>query len=163
MMFLKFLSRNLIFLSLVLILFVNHIKSEVVCSEDELVREIIEDLEDNGKLDCLRESQPLTPDEKPEQKAKRLAANWNSDCSFEAESDNFHWKSRLEKYYGLTKGLVDVDGNPVDNDFEDQADMCEIIRALVANSKYKQFRNILNLIHLFILHLFYLLFFRCIP
>ena len=47
-----------------------YVKSEVVCSEDELVREIIEDLEDNGKLDCLRESNP-TPDEKPEQKAKR--------------------------------------------------------------------------------------------
>jgi hypothetical protein len=26
------------------------IKAEVVCSEDELVREIIEDLEDNGKI-----------------------------------------------------------------------------------------------------------------
>lgn len=112
-------------------------KSEVVCSEDELVREIMEDLEDNGKLDCLRESEPISPNETPEQKAKRMAANWNSDCSFESESDNYHWKTRLEKYYGLTKGLVDVDGNPVENDFEDQADMCEIIRALVANSKIK--------------------------
>jgi hypothetical protein len=114
--------------------YVNFVRTEVVCSEDELVREIIEDLEDNGKLDCLRESLPLSQNEKPEQKAKRLAANWNSDCSFEADSDNFHWKLRLEKYYGLTKGLVDVDGNPIENDFEDQADMCEIIRALVANS-----------------------------
>ena len=119
---------------LVLFCFINYINSEVVCSEDELVREIIEDLEDNGKLDCLRESNPLSPDEKPEQKAKRLAANWDSDCSFESDSENFHWKTRLEKYYGLTKGLVDVDGNPVEDDFEDQADMCEIIRALVANS-----------------------------
>lgn len=33
----------------------------------------------------------------------------------------------------MTKGLVDVDGNPVDTDFEDQADMCEIVRALVFN------------------------------
>lgn len=85
-----------------------------------------------GKLDCLRESLPTTPNETPAQKAKREAANWTSDCSFEANSDN-HWKSRLEKYYGLTKGLVDVEGNPVENDFEDQADMCEIVRALVAN------------------------------
>jgi hypothetical protein len=121
----------LFFLSLVLL---NTIKAEVVCSEDELVREIVEDLDDNGKLDCLRESLPSSPNETPEQKSKRIAANWNSDCSFEAESENFHWKTRLEKYYGLTKGLVDVDGNPVENDFEDQADMCEIIRALVANS-----------------------------
>ena len=36
----------------------------------------------------------------------------------------------------MTKGLVDVEGNPVENDFEDQADMCEIVRALVANSKF---------------------------
>ena len=35
----------------------------------------------------------------------------------------------------MTKGLVDVDGIPVENDFEDQADMFKIIRALVANSK----------------------------
>ena len=119
---------------LVLFCFINYIHSEVVCSEDELVREIIEDLEDNGKLDCLRESNPLSPDEKPEQKTKRIAANWDSDCSFESDSESYHWKTRLEKYYGLTKGLVDVDGNPVEDDFEDQADMCEIMRALVANS-----------------------------
>lgn len=117
------------------LIYLRFIKTEVVCSEDELVREIVEDLEDNGKLDCLRESQPSSPDESPELRAKRIAAHWNSDCSFEAESENFHWKTRLEKYYGLTKGLVDVDGNPVEQDFEDQADMCEIVRALVANSK----------------------------
>ncbi len=128
-------SRKLIFclISFTFMLLQN-VSAEVVCSEDELVREIVEDLDDNGKLDCLRESQPPSADETPEQKSKRMAAHWNSDCSFEAESDNFHWKTRLEKYYGLTKGLVDVDGNPVEDDFEDQADMCEIIRALVANS-----------------------------
>jgi hypothetical protein len=45
-----------------------------------------------------------------------------------------HWKTRLEKNYGVVRGLVDVNGNPVENDFDDQADMCEIIRALIANS-----------------------------
>ena len=129
--------KFLIFAFVLIFTLISLSKSEVVCSEDELVKEIMEDLEDNGKLDCLRESVPLSDKETPEQKAKRIAANWNSDCSFESESDNYHWKTRLEKYYGLTKGLVDVDGNPVDNDFEDQADMCEIIRALVANSKNK--------------------------
>ena len=72
------------------------VKSDVVCSEDELAKEIIEDLEDNGKLDCLRESLP-TPGETPEQRTKRIAANWDSDCSFEAESDNYHWKTRLRE------------------------------------------------------------------
>jgi len=131
----KFFITKLILICLLILFILPDLSNqEVVCSEDELVREIVEDLEDNGKLDCLRESSPSSPDEKPEQREKRIAANWNSDCSFEAESENFHWKTRLEKYYGLTKGLVDVDGNPVDDDFEDQADMCEIIRALVANS-----------------------------
>jgi hypothetical protein len=112
------------------------VHSEVVCSEEELVREILEDLEDNGKLDCLRESFAPNDQETKEQADLREAANWDSDCSFESESEKFPWKTRLQKYYGLTKGLVDVDGNPVDDDFEDQADMCEIIRALVANSNY---------------------------
>jgi len=129
-----FSKQFILFTFLLFTIYLTYINSEVVCSEDELVKELIEDLEDNGKLDCLRESLPLSKDETLEQKEKRIAANWNSDCSFEAESDNFHWKTRLEKYYGLTKGLVDVDGNPVDNDFDDQADMCEIVRALIANS-----------------------------
>ena len=40
-------SIHLIKVFLMLIV-ISTIKSEVVCSEDELVREIIEDLEDNG-------------------------------------------------------------------------------------------------------------------
>lgn len=40
-----------------------------------------------GKLDCLRESLPADPKETPEQKEIRLKANWDSDCSFESESE----------------------------------------------------------------------------
>lgn len=64
------------------------IESQVVCSLDELIRELIEDIEDNGKLDCLREI--LNPDEdneKNEDRIKRKAAQWDSDCSFEAAND----------------------------------------------------------------------------
>lgn len=32
----------------------------------------------------------------------------------------------------MKSGLVDRDGKSVDNDFDDQADMCEMIRALIA-------------------------------
>jgi hypothetical protein len=118
---------------------VNFINSDVVCSEAELNRELREDIQDNGKLDCLRQS--YNSDGTP---IVGNAADWNSDCAFEAESTSNlfefyilggHWKTRLLRNYGLTKGLVDVEGNPVENDFEDQADMCEIIRALIANSK----------------------------
>jgi hypothetical protein len=80
--------KNLIKILLVTLLFnILYVKSEVVCSEDELVREIIEDLEDNARLDCLRESVG-PPDETKDQKARREAANWNSDCSFESDTDS---------------------------------------------------------------------------
>jgi hypothetical protein len=36
-----------------------------------------------GKLDCLRESIG-SKDETQDQRDKRIAANWNSDCSFES-------------------------------------------------------------------------------
>lgn len=111
--------------------------SQVVCSADELIRELYEDLIDNGKLDCLRKTvTPNGADETEEQRKKRIAAEWNSDCSFEAENEGpTSWLVKLTNNYGLKKGLVDVNGDPVEKDFEDQADMCEIVRALVANGK----------------------------
>ncbi len=51
------------------------------------------------------------------------------------ESD---WFAKLQQNYGLKKGLVDVNGEPVEKDFDDQADMCEIIRALVASGKFEK-------------------------
>ena len=112
------------------------VNSQVVCSLDELIREVYEDLIDNGKLDCLRES-VKNMEETEEQEKKRLLANWDSDCSFEAEGNQqADWQQKLKENYSLKKGLVDVDGNPVPKDFDDQADMCEMIRAFVANGKF---------------------------
>jgi hypothetical protein len=113
------------------------VNSQVVCSLDELIRELYEDIIDNGKLDCLRISTtPNEADETEEQSKKRKAAEWNSDCSFEAEgTGNAAWQQKFINNYQLSKGLVDVNGEPVDRDFDDQADMCEIIRALIANGK----------------------------
>ncbi len=66
-----------------------------MCSEDELIQELKEDIEYNGKLNCLRESYPL-PDETPEQKTKRELAMWNGDCSFEAENiEDADWLKHL--------------------------------------------------------------------
>lgn len=71
----------------ILALLVSSLQAQVVCSEDELIRELREDIEDNGKLDCLRVSlSPVDQDETEEQKSRRLASQWDSDCSFEAES-----------------------------------------------------------------------------
>jgi hypothetical protein len=60
--------------------------TEIVCSEDELIKELLEDIADNNKLDCLRESDPL-PNESQDQKALREAADWTGDCSFKSDSE----------------------------------------------------------------------------
>jgi len=94
-----------------------------------------------GKLDCLREILPPDGvDETPDMRSKRLKAQWNGDCSFEAtNSGEADWFVKLQQNYGLKKGLVDVNGEPVDRDFDEQADMCEIIRALIASGKVKNY------------------------
>lgn len=125
-------------ISIILIFYIlPFISSQVVCSEDELVREILEDLADNGKLDCLiKSTAPEGENESESKKAKRLAAEWTSDCSFKSNPDN--WLSDFINDYGLKKGLVDVDGKSVNELFSDQSDMCQIIRALVANGKFPE-------------------------
>ena len=81
---------------IIILLCLNYTTCEVVCTEDELVKELIEDIEDNGKLDCLRESLPV-PGETPKEKNMRLKANWDSDCSFESISDGTSWITRPER------------------------------------------------------------------
>lgn len=119
--------------SIIFILLIQNISSQVVCSEDELVRELLEDLADNGRLDCLRHS--VAPQrESEEQKRLRIAAEWNGDCSFESNGKN--WVDKLRKNYNLQKGLIDAKGETVKENFSDQADMCEIIRSLIGNGKF---------------------------
>jgi len=121
---------KLIFIVVTLAVITN-VQSDAVCTESMLVTELIQDIKDNNKLDCLRK--PLDPPtdrvESDDEKRKRLEGAWDTDCSFEADYD---WLKPLKEKYGLKTGLVDRDGKPVDNDFDDQADMCEIIRALIA-------------------------------
>ena len=80
-------SISLFYILCALLFAITPSKAQVVCSEDELIRELREDIDDNGKLDCLRVSlSPMDQDESEEQKAKRIASQWDSDCSFEAEN-----------------------------------------------------------------------------
>lgn len=104
-------------------------------------------------MDCLRKStSPNEGDETEEQRAKRIAAEWTSDCSFEAEgTGNAAWLPKFLQTYNLKKGLVDVNGNPVESDFDDQADMCEIVRALIANGKIPEVGEDINFIDLKVL------------
>ncbi len=53
---------------------------------------------------------PTDREETEDEKKKRIAAAWDSDCSFEAEYD---WLRILRDVYGLEKGLVDVNGDNV--------------------------------------------------
>lgn len=119
-------------------LVITYCKLSVVCSLDELLEEIAEDLADNGKLDCLRNNF-VPSDASPEMQIKIKNANWDSDCSFEAEGNDLaNWQIRLRENYNLKKGLVDVNGDTVYKDFDDQADLCEIIRSFVANGLFAE-------------------------
>ena len=106
--------------------------SEAVCDERLLILELKQDLEDNGVLDCLRVIQPPhSYSETIEEKNKRIAAQWDTSCAFEADYD---WMKPLREIHGISN-LVDDTGDMVDRDFPDQADMCEIIRAAIASGK----------------------------
>ena len=110
--------------------FQNQVSSSAVCDERLLMMELKQDIEDNGVLDCLRVIQPPhSYTESIEERNKRIAAQWDSACAFEADYD---WMKPLREIHGISN-LVDDTGDIVDKDFEDQADMCEIIRASIAS------------------------------
>jgi len=143
----KLLVKTLLGIMLISLLSVK-VSSQVVCSQNELIKELMEDLLDNGKLDCLRSSSnPNQEDETEEQSKRRIAANWTGDCSFEAQGDEENdWRKSFLEIYGV-KSFVDVFGNPPKEpaqpyqDFDDQADMCEIVRALVGNGFFSFGKN----------------------
>jgi len=126
--------KFLISFLLSLLLLVHPVFSDAVCDENTLITELRQDIADNHQLDCLRyiRDPPTDHDETSEEKKNRVAAVWDSECSFEADYD---WSSKLKDIYGLENGLVDVNGDAVKEDFEDQADMCEIVRAMIAGGK----------------------------
>lgn len=127
---------------------------QVVCSLDELTQELYEDLSYNNKLNCLTKfsDDDIIQFEKETQdnKDKMIRSLWTGDCAFEAYTLNINnnnnqsninnnristWEEKLKQNYDLKKGLVDVNGDSVDNNIMYQADMCEIIRSLIANGK----------------------------
>lgn len=123
-----------IFTIIVLFSLINVRVSDSVCDLELLLLELKQDLEDNNILDCLREIKPPNGViETPEQINKRLAAQWDSSCSFESTSD---WFSKLKNNFDVTT-LVDEIGEPVEQNIPDQADMCEIVRALIAAGKFE--------------------------
>jgi len=109
---------------------VSQVRSDSVCTLKTLKMELIEDINDNGMLDCLRKiDAPHTYIETEQEKNNRIMAQWDSSCSFET---NTEYKEILKREFGIST-LVDANGEPVSSDFEDQVDICEIVRAAVAN------------------------------
>ncbi len=127
------------FTIILLISLLQKTKQDAVCTEAMLLTELLQDISDNNKLDCLREPLPTPTDhvESEDEKRKRIEAAWDTDCAFEADYD---WITPLKKLYGLKSGLVDRNGISVARDFADQADMCEIVRALIADGKIEGYK-----------------------
>lgn len=71
------------------------------------------------------------------EKNKRLAAQWESDCAFEAD---YNWKKSMSDNLGIAN-LVDDIGDIIESDFDDQADMCEIVRAALAAGKFSDYHT----------------------
>lgn len=147
-------KKAICFIILIFLCFISNVISASVCTLNELIRELQEDIEDNGKLDCLRTSVSLKGGKETiQEKEKRIKGMWDSECAFESEvTDGYDWRKSFLDIYGI-KTLVDVNGdssNPPYQDFDDQADMCEIIRALIGNG-YFSFGNSLENISLEIL------------
>ena len=121
-------------MKIILLLFISlvaYINSDAVCTDLIWITELQQDIKYNGKLDCLRVPLPPPKDhtETEEETRLRIEAAWDTDCAFEASYD---WLTPLKEKYGLKNGLVDKNGRSVETDFDDQADMCEIARALIA-------------------------------
>ncbi len=100
-------------------------KADSVCDLNTFLVEVKQDLADNGMLDCLRVIEPPHfVEETEEQKNLRLAAQWDTSCAFESNSN---WQATLKSKMGISN-LVDSTGEIVKKDFDDQADLCEILR-----------------------------------
>jgi hypothetical protein len=118
---------------LLAITFLAYIKADSVCDLHTFLVEVKQDLADNGMLDCQRVIEPPHfVEESEEQKNLRLAAQWDTSCAFEATSN---WMDSVKKNLGIGT-LVDSVGEPVKKDFDDQADLCEILRAAVAQNLF---------------------------
>ncbi len=117
---------------LFLVTFIKLNLSSTICSAEKLIQELIEDVQYGGKLNCLLF--PKTPNnqasdgESPKEANLRIKAAWTSECAFKAR---YNWPDIAKERYGI-QNLVDVEGKPLDGPLDDQADICQLIRAFIA-------------------------------
>lgn len=102
-------------LTILLLLLVSLASTDSVCDKKLLIAELKQDLADNGRLDCLREIKNVYGYQETElEKNRRLAAQWDSDCSFEA---NDIWREDLFNEFEISS-FVSVNGDVMENDDE---------------------------------------------
>lgn len=93
-------------------------------------------------LDCLRVIHPPhNKEELPDDINKRLAAQWDSDCSFEGPDS---WVEEMKKIHNIPY-LVDDLGDVVEESLDDQADLCEFIRAAFVANKFPKMGTVTNM------------------
>lgn len=115
---------------------------DAVCDKNTLINELKQDLADNNMLDCLRVIHPPHGvEESAEVLNKRLAAQWDSDCSFDGPDS---WVEEMKKIHNIPY-LVDNIGDVVEGDNDDQADMCEFIRAAFVANKFPKMGTVTNM------------------
>lgn len=120
--------KHLFFAFLVISLTVWIAKCDSVCTAKMLIQELTEDLRDNSKLDCLFKPIPAKEGETPEERKIRIDGVWDTDCAFQASYD---WFTIAKENFGINTGLVDSDGKIVESQFDNQADICELIRSMI--------------------------------
>ena len=94
-------------MKLILILVLALSQQDFVCTRAMLVSELQEDIALDGRLKCRR-TIPVDASkiETPREKNKRLNAQWDTDCSFEASNDFF---KNAMSFFELDS-LIDANG-----------------------------------------------------
>jgi len=127
---------------LIFAFFVSRIYSDAVCDQDTFINELKQDLADNNMLDCLRVIvPPHMGQETAEQKNRRLAAQWDSDCSFDGPES---WVREMSKVFNIAS-LVNNVGDVVERDSDNEADLCEFVRAAFNANKFPKMGSITNM------------------
>lgn len=120
--------KQLVLVIIVMSLMAYLARCDSVCTAKLLIQELKEDLRDNGKLDCLFKPIPARGNENNEERKIRIDGVWDTDCAFQASYD---WFGIAKENFGINTGLVDSEGKVVEDQFDNQSDMCELIRSMI--------------------------------
>lgn len=113
-------------ISIIILININIIKSRTVCTCGELRRQLKAD----PKMTCLVQSEPTVGkiDETYAERSYRVNKDWsNSPCAMFVTQDIVN---EAIAYYGLPKGLVDINGKPLRDLPDNESHICVLIRSM---------------------------------